>query len=184
MNRATFSFAALAVTAFLAAVPPVQAGTSVGVHIQVGDPYRGGSLVFHKEPDLVMVPQSRVYYMRNYDYDMYRYGSYWYFIDGGYWYRARSYRGPYVHISVKSVPRSVRYVPVKYRRHWKNGPPPHAVARGYYKDKDRHPSHRDHRDRDHYKGSHKDSHKGSKNKGHDDGRDDRQSRSNGRGNKH
>ena len=53
MKRWTYGFAALAVTAILAAAPPAKAGTSVGVHIQVGDPYRGGSLVFHKEPDLV-----------------------------------------------------------------------------------------------------------------------------------
>lgn len=166
MKRWTFGIAALAVTACLAAAQPAKAGTSVGVHIQIGDPYRGGSLVFHKEPDLVVVPRTRVYHVRDLDYDLYRYGSYWYFIDDGYWYRARSYRGPFIHITTRSVPRSIRGVPVKYRRHWKSGPPPHAVAHGYYKDKDRHPgnkhgkNHRgkgergyknDHRDRDHGK---------------------------------
>ena len=182
MKRWTYGFAALAVTAFLAAVSPAQAGTSVGVHIQVGDPYRGGSLVFHKEPDVVVVPETRVYYVRNYDYDVYRYGSYWYFIDDGYWYRARSYRGPFVHISSGSVPRSVRYVPVKYRRHWKNGPPPHAVARGHHKNDDRY--HRHHHndsyaDRGRYdknpydKGSSKKNHKGNGN-----------SQGNGKGHKH
>lgn len=180
MKRMTYGIAALAVTACLAAAQPVQAGTSVGVHIQVGDPYRGGSLVFHKEPDVVVVPQSRVYYVRDYNYDLYRYGSYWYFIDDGYWYRARSYRGPFVHISSSSVPRSVRYVPVKYRRHWKNGPPSHAVAHGYYKDKDRDGG-RHYRDRDRYeKSSHKGSHKNSKNgnsKNHDH-------KNHGKGNKH
>ena len=179
MKRWTYGFAVLAVTATLAAAPPAQAGTSVGVHIQVGDPYRGGSLVFHKEPDLVVVPESRVYYVRDYNYDVYRYGSYWYFIDDGYWYRARSYRGPFIHISASSVPRSVRYVPVKYRRHWKNGPPPHAVAHGYYKDKDRNPGYAD---RGHYD---KHSSKGSKNKdygNHGKNKGNGNSKGNGKGN--
>jgi hypothetical protein len=171
MKRWTYGFAALAVTATLAVAQPAQAGTSVGVHIQVGDPYRGGSLVFHKEPNVVVVPETRVYYVRDYNYDMYRYGSYWYFIDDGYWYRARSYRGPFLHISGNSVPRSVRYVPVKYRRHWKNGPPSHAVAHGYYKDKDRH----GHKNKGHYKSSHKGSHKGSND-------DHGNSKGNGKGN--
>lgn len=171
MKRSTFGLAALAVAAFLATAPPAQAGTSVGVHIQIGDPYRGGSLVFHKEPDLVVVPQTRVYYVRDYDYDVYRYGSYWYFIDDGYWYRARTYRGPFVHISASSVPRSVRYVPVKYRRHWKNGPPAHAVAHGYYKNKDR-----QHHDR-YYE---KDSYRGDS-KGHSQGKGN--SKDHGKGHK-
>lgn len=142
MKRWTIGMAALAVTACLAAAQPAKAGTSVGVHIQIGDPYHGGSLVFHKEPDLVLVPRTRVYHVRDIDYDLYRYGSYWYLIDDGYWYRARSYRGPFIHITTSSVPRSIRGVPVKYRRHWKSGPPPHAVAHGYYKDRDRHPGHK------------------------------------------
>jgi hypothetical protein len=177
MKRMTYGIAALAVTACLAAAQPARAGTSVGVHIQVGDPYRGGSLVFHKEPDVVVVPQSRVYYVRDYNYDLYRYGSYWYFIDDGYWYRARSYRGPFVHISSSSVPRSVRYVPVKYRRHWKNGPPSHAVAHGYYKDRGRDGDRHD-RDRDRYE---KSSHKGSKHKGREHSKDHKK---HGKGNKH
>ena len=180
MKRWTYGFAALAVTAVLAAAPPAKAGTSVGVHIQVGDPYRGGSLVFHKEPDLVMVPESRVYYVRDYNYDVYRYGSYWYFIDKGYWYRARSYRGPFVHISAGSVPRSVRYVPVKYRRHWKNGPPPHAVAHGHYKNKSK-SNHKHHHDAYADRGyDNKGSHKSSKNKGHGNNH----SKGNGKSHKH
>jgi hypothetical protein len=167
MKRSTFGFAAFAVVALLATAPPAKAGTSVGVHIQVGDPYRGGTLVFHKEPDLVVVPESRVYYVRDYDYDVYRYGSYWYFIDDGYWYRARTYRGPFVHISSSSVPRSVRYVPVKYRRHWKNGPPAHAVANGYHKNKD----HNRYYEHDSYKS-------GSKSNGQGN------SKNHGKGNKH
>jgi hypothetical protein len=81
------------------------------------------------------VPDTRVYYVRDYDYDVYRYGSYWYFIDDGRWFRARSYRGPFVYVHETSVPRAIVQVPVRYRRHW-GGPPPHAVARGYHRNHD------------------------------------------------
>lgn len=135
MNRWTIGLAALVVAASTAVATPAKAGTSVDVQIQVGDRYRGGEVVFRSEPDVVVVPSTRVYYVRNYDHDVYRYGSYWYFVDRGYWYRARSWRGPFFHVNYVSIPRPIRVVPVEYRRHWKQGPPPHAVAKGYYKDK-------------------------------------------------
>jgi len=124
-----------AVASFGAMAAPAQAATSVGVSIQVGDAYRGASIDFRSEPEVVVVPATKVYYVREYDSDLYRYGKYWYFVEGGYWYRARSWRGPFVHVHGNSVPRSVRTVPVNYRRNW-NGPPPHAVARGYDKGPD------------------------------------------------
>ena len=132
MKRWTIALAALAVGSLVAVTGPAQAGTSVGVSIQVGDAYRGASLDFRSEPDVVVVPATKVYYVQNYGSDVYRYGKYWYFVESGHWYRARSWRGPFVHVHMNSVPRSVRTVPVNYRRNW-NGPPPHAVARGYDK---------------------------------------------------
>jgi len=136
MNRWTVGLAALVVAASTAVATPAKAGTSVGVQIQVGDRYRGGEVVFRSEPDVVVVPSTRVYYVRDYDHDVYRYGSYWYFVDRDHWYRARSWRGPFYHVKYVSVPRPIQVVPVQYRRHWRQpGPPPHAVAKGYYKEK-------------------------------------------------
>jgi len=134
MKRLLFTAALLAV-GLSTLTASSKAGTSVGVSINIGDPYRGAALHFRSEPDVVLVPETRVYYVRNYDYDVYRYGSYWYFIDDGRWYRARSYRGPFIHIRSASVPRSIMVVPVRYKRHW-GGPPPHAVARGYHRNHD------------------------------------------------
>jgi hypothetical protein len=127
--------AALASAVFLAAAAPAKAGTSVGVDIQIGDPYRGASISFRSEPDVVVVPATKVYYVQDYDCDLYRYGKYWYFVEEGRWYRAKTYRGPFAHIHVTSVPRSVLKVPPKYRRNW-HGPPRHAAAHGHYKNKD------------------------------------------------
>lgn len=130
---------AMAAASILAAVVSVtsDAAASVDVQISVGERYNGATLSFRSEPQVVLVPDTKVYYVRDRDADLYRYGRYWYFVEDGYWYRASSWRGPFVHVRVASVPRSVVTVPVKYRRHWKNGPPPHAVAHGYYKNKDR-----------------------------------------------
>lgn len=126
------AFASLSLATFHATS---MAATSVGVSINIGDPYRGAALHFRSEPQVVMVPESRVYYVRDYGYDVYRYGSYWYFIDDGRWYRARTYRGPFLYIHTSTVPRSIVMVPVRYRRHW-GGPPAHAVARGYHRNHD------------------------------------------------
>jgi hypothetical protein len=135
MKRLLMAAVALATVGFAAIPASSTAATSVGVSINIGDPYRGGALHFRSEPDVVLVPDTRVYYVRDYDYDVYRYGSYWYFIDDGRWYRARSYRGPFMYIHETSVPHAIVTVPVHYRRHW-GGPPPHAVARGYYRNRE------------------------------------------------
>jgi hypothetical protein len=126
------AFASLALATFPAAS---SAATSVGVSINIGDPYRGAALRFRSEPQVVMVPETRVYYVRDYGHDVYRYGRYWYFIDNGRWYRARTYRGPFLYIHTSTVPRAIVQVPVRYRRHW-GRPPAHAVARGHHRNHD------------------------------------------------
>lgn len=130
MRRMLLITVALASLAFVAAPTPSQAATSVGFSVRIGDPYRGASLRFSNEPDLILVPRSRVYYVRNYDRDLYRYGGMWYLIDDGYWYRARSYRGPFIRVDLRAVPREVYYVPTSYRRHW-------GTPAGYGRDWDR-----------------------------------------------
>src|ERR1700675_2285003 len=117
MKRLLMCIAGLAAACSLAAVAPARAGTSVDVKLHVGDRYPGTDIVFHHEPDVVLVPDSRVYYVRDYDYDMYRYGSYWYYCDVTNWYRGRTYRGPFLFIRYASVPRAVYTVPGRYRRH-------------------------------------------------------------------
>jgi hypothetical protein len=110
--------AALASLAFVSAPSSSQAA-SVGFSVRIGDPYRGAALHFRSEPDYVVVPGTQVYYVDDYyDRDLYRYGSWYYMVDDGYWYRARSYRGPFIRIDYRSVPRQFAYVPTHYRRHW------------------------------------------------------------------
>jgi hypothetical protein len=107
-----------------------EAAVSVGVSFHVGDPYRGLSLHFSSAPQLALIPASQVYYVRNYDHDLYRYGRSWYYVEDNCWYQSSSYNGPFVQIAVSSVPRQVYTVPTRYRRAW-GGPPSHAPAYGY-----------------------------------------------------
>ena len=74
-------------------------------------------VVFEREPDVVLVPGSRVYAVGGLDYDLFRYGQFWYMNDGGYWYRARNYRGPFGAVRYESVPRQIVMVPDRYHHH-------------------------------------------------------------------
>lgn len=144
MKRSLYAFAA-AVMLAASLTATARAATSVDVRVSVGDRYHGGTLSFSNEPRVVMVPETKVYYVRDEDCDLYRYGRYWYFVEDGYWYRSASWRGPFLHIRAVSVPRSVVTVPIKYRRHWKHGY--RTVAENDYRDRDR--------DRDHDRGYHR-----------------------------
>jgi hypothetical protein len=128
-----FAYLVMALSLMLP-ISKASARTDVSVDLRIGDPYRGPSLVFRSQPDVVVVPDTRVYYVRDYDYDLYRYGGYWYYNYDGGWYRARRYNGPFVYIGYRSVPREVAYVPVRYRRHWHAyNEGPHGHAYGHYK---------------------------------------------------
>ena len=121
MKRMSLWMAYLIVAvALLMPASKVSARTDVSINLRLGDPYRGPRLVFQDEPDVVIIPGTRVYYVRDYDYDLYRYGSYWYYNYDGGWYRARRYNGPFVYVGYTSVPHAVTYVPVRYRRHWRD----------------------------------------------------------------
>ncbi|MBI1795880.1 MAG: hypothetical protein HYR74_02400 [Candidatus Eisenbacteria bacterium] len=72
------------------------------------------------EPSLVAVPGTSVYVIENSDYDVFRYGTYFYVASGGYWYRASDYNGPYMTCDVRSIPRAVLTVPPE---RWKHRPP-------------------------------------------------------------
>jgi hypothetical protein len=142
MKRILVVLVAVAATLGAIASPtPVRAGVSADINIRVGDRRPAPVVVFDREPDVVLVPRSRVYYVEHDNYDLYRYGRYWYINDGGFWFRASSYRGPFVSISVGRVPRSIVVVPARYRRHpaHPHGGPPGQMkkVRGVYRDDDR-----------------------------------------------
>jgi hypothetical protein len=75
------------------------------------------AIYFENQPDVVIVPGSRVYYYEAPSYDVYRYGNTWWVDRGGVWYRATSYHGPFARVSFERVPHQIVVVPVEYHRH-------------------------------------------------------------------
>jgi hypothetical protein len=134
---------------------PVFAHTSTWYDIRFG--VSNGPVLFDSYPDVVLVPQTRVYVV-DYDgpYRVYRYGPDWYACRDDHWYRARSYRARFHPVSYRYVPRSVRYVPAFHGRYLR-----YADYRGYRGDGYRpHRAHRDYDRRwDGYRGYHQGNHR-------------------------
>ena len=116
MKRSLYAFAAAALVAATLSMP-AQAATDI--RVSIGDRYQGATLNFRSQPRVVVIPDTRVYYVQNYDYDLYRCDGSWYYVDDGYWYRAPSWRGPFVQVRVSSVPRTLIMVPMRYRHNWR-----------------------------------------------------------------
>ncbi len=101
-------------------------------------------MTYQSEPPVEIVPETQIYYAPNPDYDLYRYDGYWYVNRNGYWYRARSYRGPFGPIVYDRVPHAIIAIPGSYHHHpmhpasWHRGPEPH---RGGRHDHDHHRGH-------------------------------------------
>ena len=96
---------------------PALAETYFGFRIGINNAPPPPRIYFREEPRVMFVPESRVYVVRNADYDMFRYGRYWYVCDDGFWYRARSHRGPFRVVDARRVPQPIYYVPAQ---HWKH----------------------------------------------------------------
>src|SRR5262245_22284780 len=83
-----------------------------------------------REPHVVLTGDAMVYVADDpalrFDGDLFRYGQYWFAYAGGFWYRARSHRGPYTLMEVHKVPRAIIGVP---RKMWKHHPLAIAQAR-------------------------------------------------------
>ncbi len=128
------------------------AAAGVDVHINLGVP-PPPTVVFESEPNVVLVPRTRVYYVPGLDYDLYRYGDNWYVNRDGYWYRSSSYRGPFAPVVYERVPRSIVVIPRQYHHHplrpVRDHPAPSRHApphRGGYDDHRRDGDHRGHDD--------------------------------------
>jgi hypothetical protein len=120
MRRLLIATACLGLLLSVGVAPSAQARTNISVGLNFGDRYDGPDLYWRSEPRLVVVPGTRIYYVQNYDYDVYRYGRYWYYNSDGRWYRSRSYRGPWIYVGYRSVPGEFSSIPVRYRRHWRD----------------------------------------------------------------
>ena len=102
------------------------AGSSVGWSVTIGNtpPPPPPVVVFEREPRVVVVPGSTVFVVEDdCDYDVFRYGVFWYVYNDEHWYRARSHRGPFAAVNARYVPTAISNVPPRYWRHPHGGPP-------------------------------------------------------------
>lgn len=131
----------------LGVATPALAGarTYFGFTIGLGNAPPPPRVVYYAPPPMDYDPDYGVYVVRGgYDgCDEFRYGPYFYVWNGDYWYRSRSYRGPFFAVDVRTVPRPVFYVP---EERWHRYPPGLARYRGEW-DHDRGRGHAWGRDR-------------------------------------
>jgi len=114
MNMRKLSlFAALCIlaTSLVAATPAHAQQVHANVLLNPG----GSHIYFDNEPNVVLVPGTRVYYSPYGSDDVYRYRNSWYVNRGGTWYRASSYRGPYMYVRQGRVPYQIMSVPPDWR---------------------------------------------------------------------
>lgn len=91
----------------------------VNVDINIGLPpvFR-----FSVPPELVVIPNTYVYYPPAADIDIVFYGGFWWRPYNGYWYRSTSYNGPWRHMHANRVPRHIIDLPPKYRGIYRDYP--------------------------------------------------------------
>lgn len=100
----------------------VVAGTAqaeVNVNINIGPP----PIVVSAPAQVVMMPQTGIYFVPGISYDLFFYNGYWWSQRGDNWYRAGEYNGPWVVIQRNYVPGYLLKVPKNYRAVYKNEKP-------------------------------------------------------------
>lgn len=148
MNRHLWLF--VAAVGLVCVAQPLHAGTKTWFGFQVG--ISGGDppppVVFRSEPRVIVVSDVQVVDDDHCSDDVFRTEDTWWRLRGGYWYRAASWRGPWVSIDVRRVPERVLVVPAE---HWKHRPRhggEYAVAgRDEGRGRGRHRGHDDEKDR-------------------------------------
>ena len=114
---------------------PAWAGTSssISVQLNIGNAPPPPMVIYDEPPPLMVVPGSTVCMVRDpdCDYDFFRFGVYWYIWNDGYWYRARTYRGPFTVVEARYVPAAIWGVPSRHWRHHPHGGPPGLMKKRY-----------------------------------------------------
>ena len=117
---------ALAAMLLVGSFTPAHAETQswFGFSIGVGNAPPAPRVVYVQRPETYWVPGTAVYVVESSSDDMFLYGGSWYVMNDNYWYRARSYSGPFVAVDVRQVPRPILSLPSKHWKHHPHGGPP------------------------------------------------------------
>jgi hypothetical protein len=103
---------ALALFIYLGLAQPGIADAEVGININIAPP---PFFAFPAPPEVLVIPGAYVYFVPDIDVDVFFYGGYWYRPYKEYWYRSRSYNGPWAHIDRKRMPPVILNVPPDFR---------------------------------------------------------------------
>jgi hypothetical protein len=98
---------------------PALADTDFHVRVNLGNAPPPPRVYVQHAPRTEWLPQYQVSVVNDPDFDddYFQAGGYWYVYRDNYWYRARSWRGPFVVIDERYVPRSIGMVPANHWRH-------------------------------------------------------------------
>ncbi|MFA4858056.1 MAG: hypothetical protein WC901_05665 [Candidatus Margulisiibacteriota bacterium] len=87
------------------------AQAEVNVNINIGPP----PIVVAEPPEVVMIPQTEIYFVPGISFDVFFCNGYWWSPRGDRWYRAKAYNGSWVVVSRNYVPAHLFKVPKNYR---------------------------------------------------------------------
>ena len=91
---------------------PVTVSAQVNVNVNIGPP---PAYVLPAPPQVVVIPNTYVYYAPGLPQDILFYRGYWYRPYSGGWFRAKSYNGPWGYIVPGKVPSALVGLPPGYR---------------------------------------------------------------------
>lgn len=104
------------------------AGMDVSVNIGVP------AVVVAEPPEMILVPDSQIYYAPSVEAELFFYRGNWYTRSGHRWYRGRSYKGPWVVASRRTVPGAFGRLPGNYRTVYVRGERvPHGHLKKHWK---------------------------------------------------
>ena len=107
---------------------PGFAGMDVSVNI--GLP----AVVVAEPPEMILVPDSQIYYAPSVEAELFFYRGNWYTRSGHRWYRGRSYKGPWVVAPPRTVPGAFVRLPGNYRTvHVRGERVPHGHLKNHWK---------------------------------------------------
>lgn len=107
----------------------VMAGVNVNLNIGLPPVY-----TFSGPPELVVIPNTYVYFAHGIDIDIVFYRGYWYRPYNDYWYRSSGYNGTWRHIGRERVPKHIINLPPDYRGMYRDHPRiPHRHVHGNWR---------------------------------------------------
>lgn len=144
-KRVVLGFLAFLAAGFVLGASPGFAGMDVNVNIGVP------AVVVAHPPEMILVPDTQVYFAPGVEAELFFYRGNWYTRHGHRWYRGRSYNGPWVVAPPRAVPGAFSRLPGDYRTVYVRGervPPGHLKRHWKHNEEKFRHDRRDHRDRD------------------------------------